>query len=657
MSRYDEDQMYGTGRSRARGGSRGNGGSSRGSTSRSSSGTARGSAHGGTSSHGSSRNTASRGSSSRSGGVSGSTHSRSGSSYRGSTDHGTGYGRKHHKPRTDYTKIAVGGVLLIAAITLIVFFMKGIGGNKPDEESETETSSVLETELLKEVFVDGINITGMSREEAKTAILENYPWAMTVTWQEETYEVTDLMAGKVDTLLTEIYSGEPKEKYSLNTDGMEEAAAAEAAKAAAKWDKAAKNGSISSYDKQTDKFLFTGAEQGQALDQEKLTKDILEALKKKDFDARLTASMNKVEPEFSEETAKEKYKTISSFTTKTTSNSKRNTNVKLSAEAINGTVLQPGEEFSFNETVGQRTEAKGYKGAAAYNNGEVVEEIGGGVCQTSSTLYNAVLKAGLKTTKRQSHTYEPSYVTPGTDATVSWNGPDYRFVNNSSAAIGIRARYSDQTITVSIYGVPVLEEGVTYSLKSKKLKDLDPPAPTYEEDPTLEPGIEKPKSAGSRGSYWETRLVVKKGEEIVSEDVDHVVTYKGHAPVVLRNTSGSVAPTESVPDESAINPSEASSIAPEGAGDGFTQPGGQGTNTGGGSSVAGPGGQGQGSTTQGSNAVGEAPGGANTSVAPTTQAQPVPTTAQQTTAAVQPAPTAPEPGGNVPPMVAPMPGN
>ena len=547
---------------------------------------------------------------------------------------------------------------MIAAITLIVFFMRGMDGEKPGEESQTETSSVEETELLKEVTVDGVNITGMSREEARAAILENYPWAMTVTWQEDTYEVMDLMAGKVDKLLTEIYAGEPGEKYSLDTSGLEEAAAAEAAKAAAKWDKVAKNGSISSYDKETDQFLFTGAEEGQALDQEKLTKDILGALKKKDFDAKLTASMDSVEPEFSEETAKEKYKTISTFTTKTTSNSKRNTNVKLSAEALNGTVLQPGEEFSFNETVGQRTEAKGYKGAAAYNNGEVVEEIGGGVCQTSSTLYNAVLKAGLKTTKRQSHTYEPSYVTPGTDATVSWNGPDYRFVNNSSAAIGIRARYSDQTITVSIYGVPVLEEGVTYSLKSKKLKDLDPPAPAYEEDPTLEPGVEKQKSGGSRGSYWETRLVVKKGEEIISQDVDHVVTYKGHAPVVLRNTSGSVAPTESVPDESAINPSEAPSIAPEGAGDGFTQPGGQGTGSGG--SSGGPGVNDQGSSNPGGNAVGEAPGGGNTSVTPTTQAPPVPTTAQQTTpttAAVPSVPTAAEPEGNVPPMVVPMPGN
>lgn len=546
---------------------------------------------------------------------------------------------------------------MIVAITLIVFFIKGMDKNVKETESETEaTTTVPETELQKEVLVDGVDITGMSREEAREAILKNYPWAMTVTWQEETFEVADLMGGKVDALLTEIYAGEPKEKYSLDTDGLEEAAAEEAAKAAAKWDKAAKNGSISSYDKATDKFLFTGAEQGQALDQEKLAKDILDAVKKKNFDAELTAVMNTVEPEFSEETAKEKYKTIASFTTKTTSNSKRNTNVKLSAEAINGTILQPGQEFSFNDTVGQRTEAKGYKGAAAYNNGEVVEEIGGGVCQTSSTLYNAVVKAGLKTTKRQSHTYEPSYVTPGTDATVSWNGPDYKFVNNSSAAIGIRARYSDQTVTVSIYGVPVLEEGVTHSLKSQKIKDLDPPAPTYEEDPTLEPGVEKQKSGGSRGSRWETRLIVKKGDEIISQDVDHAVTYKGHAPVILRNTTGTVAATESAPDESTIDPNQATSIAPEGAGDGFIQPessagngpgGGTGNNSG--VSAGGPGGQGS-----GGNAVGEGPGGGG-SVTPPSSQDPAPTTAP-----AQPSPDAGAGAGtqtNVPPIVAPMPGN
>ena len=616
MSRYDEEQMYSASHSRAKNGSRGKSGTSRGRTgsSGSRSSTSRGSSSRSTSGH---RTSGTRSASAR------------GSSHYGGSSHGRGHGKGKRRQEDDFKKLAVGGVLLIAAITLIVFIIRGIDKEPPETEPETEiTSSVPETELQKEVLVDGVNITGMSREQAREAILENYPWAMTVSWQEENFEILDLMGGKVDALLTEIYSGEPKEKYSLNTDGLEEAAAAEAAKAAAKWDKAAKNGSISSYDKASDKFLFTGAEQGLALDQEKLTKDILDAVKKKDFDAKLIAVMNPVEPEFSEETAKEKYKTISSFTTKTTSNSKRNTNVKLSAEAINGTILQPGEEFSFNETVGQRTEAKGYKGAAAYNNGEVVEEIGGGVCQTSSTLYNAVLKSGLKTTKRQSHTYEPSYVTPGTDATVSWNGPDYKFVNNSSAAIGIRARYSDQTITISIYGVPVLEEGVTYSLKSTKLKDIDPPTPTYEEDPTLAPGVEKTKSSGSKGSYWETRLVVKKNDEVVSQDVDHVVTYRGHAPVVLRNSTGTMAPTESQP-ESTVNPNETSSIAPEGAGDGFNRP--DSTEVTG--PAGGPGVHGQENTTSTSNSV-SANGPGST---PATTA-------------------APPADNNGPPIVAPMPG-
>lgn len=550
-------------------------------------------------------------------------------------------------------KIAVGGVILMLAIVCIVFLVKGMSGGNRAEETETETT-VEETELQKDVMVDGINITGMSREEARAAILKNFTWGMKVTWQESGYEVADLMAGKVDALLTEIYTGQPKESYSLDTSGLEEAAAAEASSVAAQWNKKAKNGSISSYDVSSGSFQFTGAESGLAVDQEKLAADIVEALKRKDFNAVIEASVNVVEPEISEETAKEKYKTISTFTTKTTSNSKRNTNVKLAAQAINGTVLQPGEEFSFNGTVGERTEAKGYKGAAAYNNGEVVEEIGGGVCQVSSTLYNAVLKSGLKTTFRRSHTYEPSYVTPGTDATVSWGGPDYKFENNSSTAIGIRASYADQTVTISIYGIPVLEEGVTYALKSAKLKDLDPPAPTYEEDPTLEPEVEKTKSSGSRGSYWETRLVITKDGEVISQEVDHTVTYKGHAPVILRNTSGSVAPTE--PSESVIDPSitvidpGAESSGESGA---ETQgPSGPGTVTGPGESSA------QTPTSAPSGGAVSGPGGGTETTPSATQA-PVaaPTTATpQSVPASNNAPTAAPGSSEGPSVIPPMPG-
>ncbi len=541
MSQYNERKSSETGRSRAKGRSYGRNAAA----SRNAAGTG--------------RNTASAGRRSASSG-------------------GRRRNRRRRRSGGNFLKIAVGGVLLILAISCIVFLMGKMKEQGEGKESSPEnmiTTQESETELQKQVYVDGIDITGMSREQAREAILKNYPWDMKVTWQEESYEVSDLMAGKVDALLEDVFTGEPEERYVLDTEGLDEAIRQEAAAAASRWDKPAKNGSISSYDASSDRFLFTGAESGYLVDQEKLAADIADAVGRKEFDVVIEAAVNAVEPEFSEAVAKEKYKTIASFTTKTTSNSKRNTNIRLASQALNGTVLQPGEEFSFNEVVGQRTAEKGYQGAAAYNNGEVVEEIGGGVCQVSSTLYNAVLKAGLKTTFRRSHTYEPSYVTPGTDAAISWGGPDYKFVNNSNAAIGIRASYADQTMKISIYGIPLLEEGMEYSLKSTKVKDVELAAPVYQEDPSLQPGVEEVEKAGSQGSQWETRLVITKNGEVVSQEVDHRTSYKGHTSVIRRNTSGTVAETLPGEGESGgqvIDPSESASVAPEGAADGFANP-------------------------------------------------------------------------------------
>ena len=412
--------------------------------------------------------------------------------------------------------------------------------------------SEAETEMQKEVQVDGISITGMSKSEAKAAILKEFPWSMTVEYESDQYQVTDLMAEKVEALLDEIYKdgSDPQESYTLDTSGLDEQVKAEAAACAAKWDKKAKNGSIDKFDTASGKFVFAGEENGFAIDQDKLASDISQALNDKKFDATITATGSTVAPEISASSAKEHSKTISTFTTTTTANQNRNTNVRLAAEAINGTVIKPGQEFSFNGTVGQRTEAKGYKGAAAYNNGEVVQEIGGGVCQVSTTLYNAVFKAGLKISSRRSHTFEPSYVTPGRDATVSWDQPDFKFINNSSTAIGLRASYADQKVTVAVYGIPILEDGVTWDLESKKVEDLGTPNPTYEEDQTLQPGAEVTKSKGSAGSRWETYKIVYKNGKEVSRELDHKTTYKGHTPVVRRNSSGVV-----------LNPSESTTQA------------------------------------------------------------------------------------------------
>lgn len=502
----------------------------------------------------------------------GSRQSQSQSHY-SSGSHGGRRGRRRRQS-PDYRIIAVAGVVLMLAIAAVAYGMQ----HSRDADAKAQTTEAVttepETELEKKVAVDGIEITGMARDEARAEILKKYPWKMEITYKEDTYEVANLMEEKVNLLLDEIYRGTPRESYTLDTSGLEEAIQAQAAAAAARWNKTAKNGSISKYEPSNDTFVFEGESAGVAIDQEKLAADIAGALKAKKFDAAIQAAAAEVAPEISVDSAKEKYKTIGTYTTKTTSNQKRNTNIRLACEALNGIIVQPGQEISFNEIVGERTQAKGYQGAAAYNNGEVVQEIGGGVCQVSTTLYNAVLRAGLKISVRRSHTFEPSYVTPGQDATVSWGGPEFKFVNNSDTAIGIRARYADQTCTVSVYGIPILEEGITYSLESAKVADLDPPAPVYEEDQTLEPGQEVQKSAGTRGSRWETRLVIKKGDEVVSRDVDHTTTYKGHAPVIRRNTSGVVIPPEGGSDPAAETTAQdqegGQSGEPEGQGAGQT---------------------------------------------------------------------------------------
>ena len=503
------------------------------------------------------------------------SHSRqSASRYSSSHSQGAHRTSTHHRRRRrrrspNYGVIAAAGVALMIVIAASVYGMNRGKRGEVGVTTQVEVSTEPETELVKEVMVDGITITGMSREEAKQEILKKYTWKMTARYQDDVYEVSNLMAEKLDSLLEEIYRGEPKENYTLDTSGLEEAVQAQVANMKERWNKAAKNGAISSYDAASDSFVFEGEATGIAIDEEKLARDIQAALTSKKFDAVISVDASVVQPEVPIATAKEEYKTIGTYTTNSTSNSKRNTNIRLASEALNGTIVQPGQEMSFNEVVGQRTAAKGYQGAAAYSGGEVVEEIGGGVCQVSTTLYNAVVRAGLKVSVRRSHTFAPSYVTPGMDATVSWGGPEFKFVNTSNTAIGIRAAYSNQTVTVSIYGIPVLEEGVTYSLESKKIADIDLPAPTYEEDQTIPPGQEVVVNKGSQGSRWETRLIIKKNGETISNEVDHTVTYKGHTPVIKRNSSDVmldengqvVVPTEAT--DPAATQTAAESSAPE----------------------------------------------------------------------------------------------
>lgn len=150
--------------------------------------------------------------------------------------------------------------------------------------------------------------------------------------------------------------------------------------------------------------------------------------------------------------------TLSTFSTNYVNNANRTTNLILAANRINGTVVMPGENFSFNQVVGERTVAAGYRNAAIFVNGEVEDGLAGGICQISSTLYDAVIGANLQITERHNHSKLTSYLPGGKDATVVWGRYDFQFVNNREYPIKIEMSVQNGVATATIYGIKSAEE-------------------------------------------------------------------------------------------------------------------------------------------------------------------------------------------------------
>lgn len=138
--------------------------------------------------------------------------------------------------------------------------------------------------------------------------------------------------------------------------------------------------------------------------------------------------------------------------TKHTDDENRNNNLRQACKSMNGVILQPGEAFSYNDTLGQRTKENGYLRAGAYSGWELVQAYGGGICQGSSTLYCAALYADLEIIQRKNHGYKVGYLDAGLDATVNWGGPDFQFRNNTHFPIKIAAEVSDGMVKVTILG-------------------------------------------------------------------------------------------------------------------------------------------------------------------------------------------------------------
>ncbi|WP_312427321.1 VanW family protein [Lacrimispora sp.] len=466
------------------------------------------------------------------------------------------------------------GVMLLSALSAggYLYSRAGSGSMQTVVETEAGTTADLTDKILSAARVGQTDLTGLTVMEAEETLKERYQWELIVSDGKNSVLLDNLIESQLQAIIKQLEETPPDQtqQYEIDYEALREPLISQAASLAERWNKSAVSSELESFNKATGAFVYTKEQNGRVLDQEKLVEQLMDAVKSENYQAEIMAGFTETSPERTQAQAKEQYEVVGTFTTTTTDNKNRNQNIRLAVDSLNGLILKPGEEFSFNNTTGNRTKEKGYQPAGAYRNGVLIEEPGGGVCQVSTTLYHAIIEVGFKTTERNAHSFAPSYVEKGQDAMVSFDGyagPDLKFVNTSGHTIAIRAALDGKSLKISLVGLPILEAGVNVTIRSEKVRDSEPLEPVYEENPALPYGTEKVVDKGTTGGVFKSYRVYKKGDTVIKEEPLHNSTYKGKPAVINRNTkvppaeTGSQTSPETQPQTTQVQ--ENSEVGPE----------------------------------------------------------------------------------------------
>lgn len=257
---------------------------------------------------------------------------------------------------------------------------------------------------------------------------------------------------------------------------------------------------------------------------------------------------------------------LGSFTAKAGSSYNRNTNLRLACEALDGTILYPGDVFSYNQALGERTPEKGYKPADSYLGDQTVQSYGGGICQPSSCLYYSALIADLEIVQRTNHGFISSYMPYGMDATVDWNGPDFKFSNNTNYPIRIDAEADGGNVTVTLVGTD--EKDYYVKMEYDVLSTTAPS--TVEEEVSADSGHKNGdvKVSAYTGYTVQTYKLKynKETDELISREKEAYSVYSKRDKVVYKvkgePTEPTEAPTTAPTETPTTAPTEAPTTAP-----------------------------------------------------------------------------------------------
>lgn len=298
-------------------------------------------------------------------------------------------------------------------------------------------------------------------------------------------------------------------------------------------------------------FQITPGQAGMAVDAEATKAALDQAFAETEGDISVKAVVIKQEPAVTEEDLASIQDVLGTFSTNfNSSNASRAGNVRNGATKINGHVLMPGETLSGYECLSPFTTANGYYAAASYENGRVVDSIGGGVCQLSTTLYQAALRAELEIVQRQNHSMIVTYVKPSMDAAIAGTVKDLKFTNNYSTPIYVEGGTEGGTLTFTIYGKETRPANRNVEFVSETLKRIDPGAPERRVDSSMKPGSSKQiqsSHVGMQSQLW--KVVTVDGVE-TERTLLHADTYNASKAIVL------VGPSAPPQDQPAAAPAE-----------------------------------------------------------------------------------------------------
>ena len=401
--------------------------------------------------------------------------------------------------------------------------VQGSEGNKNDKNNNgitDEMQKTLDSEAFYEgITIDGVDISGKSKDEVKELFADKSGTDdkkdinISFKIDDETVALNGndvQFDNNLDEIIDEAYNigresdkaGDDglKERYSeieellknpkdfkIDEKVSKESISKAVHNALDKYVKEPVNAEVTGFDTETLTFIVTESETGLKVNVDKVVDELTKAFETGDFSKEITVETEVIEPEVSKEFLDGYLCKVSSTTSTTTSSSNRNNNIDLVCKKIDGLVLMPGESFDFNTFIGKRTAEAGFKEAGGIFDGKLIQELGGGICQANAMIYHSVTKADLKVDTRTCHTWPSDYVPTGTDATVSWGGPEFKFTNSSDYPIALHAYYGNQKVTVEVFGRP-LPDGQTIKLIGEVTSNVSSDKVEYVADNTLAVG-------------------------------------------------------------------------------------------------------------------------------------------------------------------------